>query len=649
MLNKKSLEDFPLNGKRVLVRCDFNVPVKEGVISDGSRVLASLDTIKYLISNKAKVILMSHFGRPKGAANQEYSLAVVAGYLEKALGQKVYFADDDLVVSKKTISQANSLQPGEVLLLQNTRFRKEEEANDPKFSKELASLGDLFINDAFGAVHRAHASTVGVAQWLPAGTGYLLKKELDVLGKMLDRPERPFLAIVGGAKVSDKIDVIEHLLDVVDTLIIGGGMQFTFHAALGKEIGKSILEEDKIGEAKRIMAIAESKGVDLILPEDAVVSDSFSNDGEIKTVSIDAIPSNMMGLDIGPKSIERFSNIISRAKTVLWNGPMGVFEMSNFSKGTFAIAQAMADCPGVTVVGGGDSAAAVDEAGLVHSMTHVSTGGGASLVFLKGDSLPGVVALDDVSRKTLICGNWKMNTTIKEGLALVTEIDKKISTGQDLDIVVCPPFTHLYPCAKYLKKSDIGLGAQNVSTEDAGAYTGEISAVVLEELNIKYCLIGHSERRLYDNETDKKVALKAKKLLEKGITPIICCGESLEKRESGQEKTFVKNQIKLAFKDLDPLKSEEIVVAYEPIWAIGTGKTATKEQACDMCAFIRESLNELGFKGANIRILYGGSVSATNAEELLESPEIDGALIGGACLKYEAFSRIIEIAKRIEK
>ena len=396
MLNKKSVEDLDVKGKKVLVRCDFNVPMNDkGEITDDIRIKSALPTIKYILDNGGKAIIMSHLGRPKGEAKAEFSLKTIAKRLSELLGKDVTFADDDNVVSEKTKNIVDEMKDGEVVLLQNTRYRKEETKNGEDFAKELAGLGDLYVNDAFGTAHRAHASNVGVSSLLPSAVGYLVKKEIDIMGKAMAKPEKPFIAILGGAKVSDKIGVIENLLDIVDTIIIGGGMVFTFLKAQGLEIGTSLIEEDKIDLAKDILKKAKEKNVDFLLPTDVVVAKEFKNDTDFKTVDVENMPNDMMGLDVGPKSVELFSEAIKNAKTVVWNGPMGVFEMSNFANGTKQVAKAMAESDAVTIIGGGDSAAAVEQTGLDDKMTHISTGGGASLEFFEGKKLPGIEAIQD--------------------------------------------------------------------------------------------------------------------------------------------------------------------------------------------------------------------------------------------------------------
>ncbi len=393
-MNKKTVKDIDVKGKKVLVRVDFNVPLDENKnITDETRINAALPTIKYLLDNGAAVILCSHLGRPKGEFNMKYSLAPVAARLKELFPGKVTFATD--VIGDSAKATVAAVKPGEIVLLENLRFHAEEEKNDPEFAKKLASYADIYVNDAFGTAHRAHASTAGVADYLPAVAGFLIGKELDIMGKALENPERPFVAILGGKKVSDKIGVINNLLDKVDTLIIGGAMAYTFFKAMGLETGKSLVEEDKIDLAKSLIEKAEKKGVKMLLPVDTIVADKFGEDANTENVDRDKIPEDMEGLDIGLKTRELFASEIKNAKTVIWNGPMGVFEIEKFAGGTKAVAAAMAECKGITIIGGGDSAAAVEQLGYADKMTHISPGGGASLEFLEGLELPGVAALND--------------------------------------------------------------------------------------------------------------------------------------------------------------------------------------------------------------------------------------------------------------
>lgn len=392
---KKTVRDIDVKGRKVIERCDFNVPMADGKITDDTRITSSLPTINYLLDQGAAVILMSHMGRPKGKADMNYTLKPVADRLSALLGRQVMFISSPDVVDDKVKAAAAALKPGQVMLLENVRFRKEETDNDPEFAKELASMADIYVNDAFGTAHRAHASTAGIASYLPSVSGFLIEKEIRFLGDAVNDPARPFVAIMGGAKVSDKIPVIENLLTKVDTIMIGGGMAYTFFKAMGLEIGTSILDEESIGLAGDLLEKAEKSGVKMLLPADVVCAGEFSNDAPARICSREDIPADMMGMDIGPETVRIYSAEIEKASTVVWNGPMGVFEMENFARGTRSIAEALSRCSGVTIIGGGDSAAAVEHFGLAGKMTHISTGGGASLEFLEGKELPGVAVLED--------------------------------------------------------------------------------------------------------------------------------------------------------------------------------------------------------------------------------------------------------------
>lgn len=392
-LNKKSVDDINVKGKRVLVRCDFNVPMKDGVITDDKRIVEALPTVKYLSAQGAKVILCSHFGRPKGEFNMAYSLAPVAARIGELLGKEVPIAKD--VIGDDAHAKADALKDGDIMLIENVRFHKEEEKNDPDFAKALASLADIYVNDAFGTAHRAHASTAGVADYLPSACGYLIQKEISIMGGALSEPKRPFVAILGGAKVSDKIGVINNLIEKVDTLIIGGGMAYTFFRALGNTTGSSICEEDKLDLALDLINKAREKKVNFLLPVDNVIGREYKEDTTFMRIYSDSIPDGWMGLDIGSITQELYAKTISGAGTVVWNGPMGVSEWENFASGTRAVAKAIAESGAVSIIGGGDSAAAVEKLGYADKMTHISTGGGASLEFLEGKNLPGIACLSD--------------------------------------------------------------------------------------------------------------------------------------------------------------------------------------------------------------------------------------------------------------
>ncbi len=646
MINKKTVEDVNVTGKRVLVRCDFNVPLDDKKnITDENRIIGALPTIRYLIEQKAKVILCSHLGRPKGEFNNKYSLEPVADRLSQLLNKKVFMAKD--VIGESAKSAVSAMQEGDIVLLENVRFHKEEEENNPDFAKKLSSLADIFINDAFGTAHRAHASTAGVANYLPAAAGYLIQKEIDIMGKVLSNPERPFVAILGGAKVSDKIGVIENLLEKVDALIIGGGMAYTFLKAKGYKIGDSICEDDKIELAKELMKKAEEREVELLLPVGSIIANEFKADAESMYVPSDAMPDGWMGMDIGHITVEKFAKPIKKAKTIIWNGPMGVFEFPKFAEGTKEVAELVANANATTIIGGGDSAAAVEQLGYADKMTHISTGGGASLEFLEGKNLPGIAALEDKNcRKKIIAGNWKMNTTPREALELIEEL-KESKLASEVEVVVCPPFISLSLVQKAVEGTQIAVGAQNMHFEEKGAYTGEIAANMLTDLGIKYVILGHSERRQYFKETNEIINKKVLVAFENNLIPIICVGETLEQREEGITNDLVRMQTKIALKGLTDEEVKKVIIAYEPIWAIGTGKTATSQQANDVIGEIRKTVKELYGEDAAacVRIQYGGSVNDNNAFELMTMPEIDGALVGGASLKAEPFSKIINYDK----
>lgn len=641
MMNKRTIEDIDVAGKKVIVRVDFNVPLDaDKNITDDKRIVGALPTIKYLVDKGAKTILVSHLGRPKEGFEEKYSMKPTAVRLGELLGKEVIMAKD--VIGEDAKSKAAALKDGEVLMLENVRFHKEETKNDPAFTKELASMAEIYVNDAFGTAHRAHASTAGLADFLPAVSGFLIKKEIEFMGKALANPARPFVAILGGAKVSDKIGVIENLLEKVDTLIIGGGMAYTFLKAKGYHIGNSICEEDKLDLAKNLMAKAEAKGVNLMLPIGSMVAQEFKNDTEIKYVPSDAMPDGWMGMDIGSLTIEKFSKEISKAKTIIWNGPMGVFEFPNFATGTKEIAKAVAESGALSIVGGGDSAAAVEQLGYADKITHISTGGGASLEYLEGKILPGIACLMDKNpRKTIAAGNWKMNKTATEAVEFVNALKANVANTES-EVVVGVPFVCLPGVVEAVKGTNIKVAAQNMHWEEKGAFTGEVSGPMLADLGVDYVIIGHSERREYFGETNETVNKKVHAAFKYGITPIICCGETLTQREQGVTADHVRYQIKVALLGLTAEQVKQSVIAYEPIWAIGTGKTATNEQANEVCAIIRETVKELyGEEVSNYtRIQYGGSVNAKNAAELFAMSDIDGGLVGGASLKVEDFTVI---------
>ncbi len=651
-MEKLTIRDVQLEGKRCLMRVDFNVPLDKetGEVRDDNRIRGALPTIQYAIDKGAKVILMSHLGRPKGERNPEFSLKPVAKRLAELLGKEVKFVEN--LIGPDVTEAVNAMNPGDVMLLENTRFEKGEKKNDPELSQKLAELGDIHVNDAFGTAHRAHASNVGVASYLISVSGFLLEKELEFLGTVVENPEKPYVAILGGVKVSDKIGVIENLISKADKLLIGGAMMFTFWKAKGYETGNSLVEEDKVELAKELMERAKKQGVELILPVDALVAEKMEKGAKTQTVSAEqGVREGMMGLDIGEKTIELFKDALQGAKTVIWNGPMGVFEIEDFAKGTETIAKTLATMKDAkTVIGGGDSAAAIAKFGLQDKVTHVSTGGGASLEMLEGKDLPGVCSLAQrKSRKVVVAGNWKMNKSPSESMTFARVLLQKISTKKGaVEIIVCPTYVALSDVQDVLAGTDIGVGSQNVYSKDSGAYTGEISPSMLKDLNVKYAIIGHSERRGIFNETDELINEKLRFSLLNELTPIFCLGEVLEERES--EKTFevLERQLKEGLKDLSTQDIQNTIVAYEPVWAIGTGKVASNQQAQEAIHFIREKLTEMFDKDVaqKVRILYGGSIKPENFTGILAQPDIDGGLVGGASLK-ESFVDLIEIAQKM--
>lgn len=638
-MDKKTVRDLYVAGKKVLVRVDFNVPLNDkGEITDDTRITASLPTIQYLLEQKAAVILMAHLGRPKGQVKPELSLAPVAKHLGKLLGKKILFAPD--CVGEAAQAAASKLKPGHILLLENLRFHKEEEKNDMEFAEKLASLADLYVNDGFGVSHRAHASVEGVTHFLPAAAGFLLEKEIQYVGQAVTNPLHPFVAIIGGAKVSDKIGVISNLLDKVDTLLIGGGMANTFLAAQGYKMGKSLVEEDKLDLAKELLAKAKKNKVNMLLPTDLVMAAAFAPDAEHVTEKVKNLNQAYMALDIGAETSKAYAEALADAKMIVWNGPMGVFEMDAFCKGTEAVAKAVAKSRATSIVGGGDSVAAIEKLGLAKRITHISTGGGASLEYLEGKVLPGVAALDDLRRK-MIAGNWKMHKTVSEAVELAEDIVME-TNGTLNEVVIFPPFTALETVADAIDGKHVGYGAQDLHWEDKGAFTGAVSGVMIADICAEYVLVGHSERRTIFGENEKIVASKIIAAYRNGLKPMLCVGENLAEREAGKTARKINMQLKSALRAITAEDAENLVVAYEPIWAIGSGKAATPEDALEVCTLIREKIGKIFTPdiARKVRILYGGSVNEKNAASFNLSG-IDGVLVGGASLKADTFAAIV--------
>lgn len=638
-MDKKTVRDLDVAGKKVLERVDFNVPLNDkGEITDDTRITASLPTIQYLLEQKAAVILMAHLGRPKGQVKPELSLAPVAKHLGKLLGKKILFAPD--CVGEAAQAAASKLKPGHILLLENLRFHKEEEKNDMEFAEKLASLADLYVNDGFGVSHRAHASVEGVTHFLPAAAGFLLEKEIQYVGQAVTNPLHPFVAIIGGAKVSDKIGVISNLLDKVDTLLIGGGMANTFLAAQGYKMGKSLVEEDKLDLAKELLAKAKKNKVNMLLPTDLVMAAAFAPDAEHVTEKVKNLNQAYMALDIGAETSKAYAEALADAKMIVWNGPMGVFEMDAFCKGTEAVAKAVAKSRATSIVGGGDSVAAIEKLGLAKRITHISTGGGASLEYLEGKVLPGVAALDDLRRK-MIAGNWKMHKTVSEAVELAEDIVME-TNGTLNEVVIFPPFTALETVADAIDGKHVGYGAQDLHWEDKGAFTGAVSGAMIADICAEYVLVGHSERRTIFGENEKIVASKIIAAYRNGLKPMLCVGENLAEREAGKTARKINMQLKSALRVISAEDAENLVVAYEPIWAIGSGKAATPEDALEVCTLIREKIGKIFTPdiARKVRILYGGSVNEKNASSFNLSG-IDGVLVGGASLKADTFAAIV--------
>lgn len=637
-MEKKTVRDINVKGKKVLVRVDYNVPMNDkGEITDTIRIDATLPTLNYLLDQGAAIILMAHLGRPKGKVVPSMSLKPCAEYLSQVMKKEVKFAPD--CIGLEATEAARELKPGEILMLENLRFHPEEEKNDMAFAASLASLADIYVNNGFGVSHRAHASVEGVAHYLPAVSGFLLEKEIKYLGNAVDHPVRPFAAIVGGAKVADKIGVIRSLIEKADIILIGGGMANTFLAAQGYDLGKSLVEKESIDVAKELIALAKEKNKKMLLPIDLEMAAAFSADSEHASQTLDQLNPEWMALDIGPKTAQLYADTLKNCKTIVWNGPMGVFEMAPFAAGTRRVAEAMADNEGITIVGGGDSAAAVKHMGLDSRMKHVSTGGGASLEYLEGKVLPGVAALDDL-RDPMVAGNWKCNKTVEEAMELAHTL-MHTTEQANCEIVLFPPFTALESVAATVEGSHLGYGSQDLFYMDQGAFTGAVSGPMIAEIGSEYSIVGHSERRTYFGDTDAIVVKKVQACYRNGLDPVLCVGENEEERAEGRTESTILSQLLPVLAVLTDDEARRLVVAYEPLWAIGTGKTASVEDALTISAIIRRAVEERfnHETSRRVRVLYGGSVTPDNAHAFHQSG-IDGVLVGGASLSAESFAAI---------
>ncbi len=639
-----TIRDANFDNKKVVIRVDFNVPIKDGKVTDNTRIKAALPTIKYLLDNGASLVVMSHRGRPKGQKSEEFSMAPIAKEFSALLGKEVKLAPD--VLGAEVAKMAKDLKKGEVLLLENLRFYNEETDNDVEYAKTLASYGDTYVNDAFGTAHRAHASTEGVSHFLPSYAGFLIEKEVKFMDPLLSNPEKPFVAIIGGSKVSSKITVLESLSKTCNTIVIGGGMAYTFLKVQGHSIGKSLLEEDYLDTAASFLKKAEERGVKVILPLDHVCAATFAEDATPVAVDGADIQGDLIGMDIGPKTIAAIIAELEVAKSVVWNGPMGVFEFDAFAEGTKKVALSLADCDAITVVGGGDSVAAINKFGLADKVSHVSTGGGASLEFLEGKTLPGIKALEKKMRRTYIAGNWKMNLTPSEGVKLAKDLAEAVK-GCNSKVMVAPNFVTLPGVAEALKDSDIIVAAQNMNDNTSGAFTGEVSPLMLKDLGINTVILGHSERRAIYGESNQLINKKVLLALAEDMDVVLCIGETLEEREGGKLEEVLTTQVTEGLKSVSAEQMAKITLAYEPVWAIGTGKTASPEDADGAHALVRSIIEKLFNKtvAEETIIQYGGSVKAANVKELMAKENIDGALVGGASLSVENFLPIVAFDK----
>ncbi len=647
---KRSLTDYPLAGKRVLVRVDFNVPLEGGRVADDTRIRAALPTITYLLDQGCALVLASHLGRPKGQVVDSLRMAPVAVRLAELLGRPVQTVAD--CVGPAAEAAAGALRPGDVLLLENLRFHAEETADDGVFAERLAGLAEVYVNDAFGSAHRAHASTEGVTHYLPSVAGLLMIRELEILGRLLRDPARPFVVVLGGLKVSDKIGVIEKMLGTADAILIGGAMANAFLVAKGHSIGLSKGDGDQVDVAVRVLTAAATSRCELVLPRDLVVAREALAGAPSGVVGVGGIAADQMALDIGPETVAEFVRHLRGAGTIYWNGPMGLFEIDDFSAGTKAVGEAIAASAAVTVAGGGDTVAAARRFGLETRMTHVSTGGGASMEFLEGRALPGVEALMDrgstvaAGRRPLMAGNWKMYKTRPQTKEFFAAFVPRVAGVDDRDVLICPPTVDLETALAATAGTEVAIGAQTMHFAAEGAFTGEIAPQMLLELGVPYVILGHSERRQYYAENDADLARKVRAALDAGLRPVLCCGETLDEREAGRTEDKVGGQLDAGLAEVGVAELALVAIAYEPIWAIGTGVTATPDQAQETVSFVRRRVRErFGDAADGVRILYGGSVKAGNIDVLMAQADIDGVLVGGASLDPREFARIVRFVE----
>lgn len=651
MDNLRTLDSLQLDGKTVLLRTDYNVPIAGGKVDDDFRIRASLPTIKYLQQHGCGIIIATHLGRPDGKPAAEFSLRPVATRLADLLRQKITFANT---------APESKPQAGEIVLLENLRFDPREEANDPALAKQLAALADVYVDDAFAAIHRAHASIVGVASLLPSAAGMLVQQEVETLQKVLNSPERPFLAVIGGAKVVDKIELIEQLIAKANTLFVGGAMANTFLASQGIAIGASKHEADELAEAKRLLAKARSKNVRVILPSDVVVTAKIADDAKGQTINLSDIAPEDIIVDVGPSSIKAALDTIKDGGTVLWNGPLGVEEIPEFAKGTLRLARGIIASKAFSVIGGGDTADVLDKAGLHKKFSFVSTGGGAALELLAGKDLPGIVALQGqpapapVAKKDFqeklkvekwIVANWKANTTLPGAIKLAEASNKIAKANPATELIICPPEIYASLLRHGLGSLYVKFGVQDISQFETGTHTGDLPASLAAQM-ASYAIIGHSERRAH-HETDQQVAAKVGRALQAGLQPIICIGDRLVDKQHGHSTRRVHDQLESALSNVTADDLENILIAYEPVWAIssgdGHGNFAAPRDVEKMVEHIRVALQaRYGKASQNVRILYGGSVNPDNARAFLDLKNISGLLVGGASLDAYQLEQIVK-------
>ncbi len=651
MSGMRVLDQLDVQGKTVILRTDYNVPIQDGVVHDDFRIRASLPTIQYLLAKHCRIIIISHLGRPDGKVAEEFSLRPAAKRLTDLLRKKISFA--------KTIQAAKD-SDDDIVMLENLRFDPREEANDSALARELAGLADVYVDDAFAVIHRAHASIVGVPDLLPSAAGLLVQQEVTALHDVLDKPEEPLLAVVGGLKVADKIDLLEQLIQKANALFVGGVMANTFLASQGIAIGASKYEDEELSEAKRLLAKARRNNVRVILPTDVVVAKRVEDGAASQTINLSDIAADDIIVDIGPKTIKVALDSIKNGGTVLWNGPLGVDEIPEFAKGTLRLARGIVASKAYSVIGGGDTADVLDKAGLHKKFSFISTGGGAALELLAGKDLPGLVALSGkdepvaetknivkypLNNQKLVVANWKANTTLSQAIKLAEATNVAAKNHPESQVVMCPPAIYTTLLRHGLGSLYVDFGVQDISRYEVGTHTGELPASIAAQV-ASFAIIGHSERRA-QHETDKQVAAKVVRALQAGLQPIICVGDRLVDKQHGHAARHVHDQLESAFKNVTADELDQIVVAYEPVWAIssgdGHGAVAAPRDVEKMVGHIRLFLqSRYGRAAEKARVLYGGSVNSSNYQAYINLTNVNGLLVGAASLDAYEFTTIIK-------